>query len=221
MEISTGRMMDTNTLVIVIVAVLVIAAIVLVLVMSRRKRQTGELKEQFGSEYEQAVQQYGDPHKAEVELQARQKRVGAFDFHPLAQGERDRFAEQWKQTQGEFVDAPAEAVTDADHLVKQVMLQRGYPVGDFEQRAADISVDRSNVVTHYRAAHEIALKQEKGEATTEDLRQAMVHYRALFDDLLKPDTAEKISKDNGKVKEEKTSKDNGRVKEEKVKEHSR
>ena len=211
--------MDTNTLVIVIVAVLVIAAILLALVMTGRRRRTGELKEQFGPEYEHAVQQYGDPHKAEAELQARQKRVGAFDFRPLAQGERDRFAEQWKQTQGAFVDAPAKAVTDADHLVQQVMQQRGYPVGDFEQRAADISVGRPDVLTHYRAAHEIALKQEKGQATTEDLRQAMVHYRALFEDLLKPDTAEKANKDNGKVKEEKASKDNGKAKEEKAKVH--
>ena len=196
--------MDTNTLVIIIVAVLVIAAIMLVLTMTARRHQTGELKKQFGpEEYEHAVQKYGDPHKAEAELQARQKRVGAFDIKQLAQGERDRFAEQWKQTQGEFVDAPDKAVIDADHLVKQVMLQRGYPVGDFEQRAADISVDRPNVVTHYRTAHEIALKQEKGNATTEELRQAMVHYRALFEDLLKTDTVDKANKDNGKVKEEK------------------
>ncbi len=183
--------MDTNTLWIIIVAVLVIAAIILALVMSTRRRRTAGLKGQFGPEYEHAVEEYGGPHKAEQELQARQKRVGAFDLHPLAPGERDRFAEQWKQTQAEFVDAPDKAVADADRLVKQVMQQRGYPVGDFEQRAADISVDHPNVVTHYRTAHEIALKQEKGEATTEDLRQAMVHYRALSDDLLQTDTPEK------------------------------
>jgi FtsZ-interacting cell division protein ZipA len=191
-------MMDTNTLWIVVVAAIVIVAIMLVLVMSTRRRRTAGLKEQFGPEYKHAVDQYGGSHKAEQELQARQKRVGAFDLHPLAPGEKDRFAEQWKQTQAEFVDAPDKAVADADHLVKQVMQQRGYPVGDFEQRAADISVDNPNVVTHYRTAHEIALKQEKGTATTEDLRQAMVHYRALFD-LLQTDTAEKAKKDNGKV----------------------
>lgn len=195
--------METNTILIIIVVVLVVAAIVLALVMSARKRQTGELKEQFGPEYEHAVQEYGNPHKAEAELQARQKRVGAFDIHPLATGESNRFAEQWKQTQGEFVDAPDKAVTDADRLVRQVMQQRGYPVGDFEQQAADISVDHPNVGTHYRMAHEIALKQAKGTATTEELRQAMVHYRALFDDLLKTDNAEKANKDNGKAKEEK------------------
>src|SRR5512140_2315889 len=112
--------MDTNTLMIIIAAVLVIAAILLVLVMTGRKRQTGELKQKFGPEYDHAVQQYGDSHKAETELQSRQKRVGALDIHPLTTAERDRFAEQWKQTQGEFVDAPDKAVIEADHLVKQV-----------------------------------------------------------------------------------------------------
>jgi FtsZ-interacting cell division protein ZipA len=192
-------MMDTNTLWIVIVVVLVIAAIILALVMTTRRRRTSGLKGQFGPEYKHAVDEYGSPHKAEAELQARQKRVGAFDLHPLAPEARDRFAEQWKQTQAEFVDAPDQAVADADRLVKQVMEQRGYPVGDFEQRAADISVDHPNVVTNYRTAHEIALKQEKGTATTEDLRQAMVHYKALSDDLLQTDTTEMAKKDNGKV----------------------
>jgi hypothetical protein len=192
-------MMDTNVLTIVVVAVVLVGVIALALVMTGRSRRTGELKEQFGPEYEHAVQQYGDPQKAEAELHARQKRVGAFDFQPLAQGERNRFTEQWKQTQAEFVDAPDKAVADADRLVKQVMQQRGYPVGDFEQRASDISVDHPNVLSHYRTAHEIALKQEKGQATTEDLRQAMVHYKALSDDLLQTETAEKVKKDNGKA----------------------
>lgn len=193
--------MDTNTLLIVVVVVLVIAAIMFALVMTTRRRRTKGLKEQFGPEYKHAVDEYGGPHKAEEQLQARQKRVEAFDIHPLAPGEGDRFAEQWKQAQAEFVDAPDKAVTDADRLVKQVMQQRGYPVGDFEQQAADISVDHPNVVTHYRTAHEIALKQEKGKASTEDLRQAMVHYRALFEDLLQTDTAEKVYKDNGRIKD--------------------
>ena len=206
--------MDTNVLTIVVVAVVLVGVIALALVMTGRSRRTGELKEQFGPEYEHAVQQYGDPQKAEAELHARQKRVGAFDFQPLAQAERNRFMEQWKQTQGEFVDAPAKAVTDADHLVQQVMQKRGYPMGDFEQRAADISVDHPNVLTHYRTAHEIALKQEKGQATTEDLRQAMVHYRALFDELLQTDTAENASMDSVKFKEEMASKDSGKIKEE-------
>lgn len=195
--------MDTNTLYIIGGAALVIVALLLMLVMTRRGNQTKGLKKQFGPEYEHAVKEYGGPKKAEAELQARQKRVGAFDLRPLAPEEHDRFAEQWRATQGEFVDTPDKAVLDADHLVKQVMLQRGYPVADFEQRAADISVDRPTFVTNYRMAHEIALKQEKGKASTEELRQAMVHFRALFDDLLKTDTTtDKAYKDNGKVKAE-------------------
>lgn len=195
--------MDTNTVVVLIVAVLVIAAILLAITMATRKRQTEGLKKQFGPEYEHAVDKYGGSHKAEAELLARQKRVGAFDIHPLAAGEGARFQQQWKQTQAEFVDAPAKAVSEADRLVKQVMLQRGYPVEDFDQRVADISVDSPTVLTHYRKAHEIALKQEKGQATTEDLRQAMVHYRALFNDMLEPEIEKKAIKDDGKSKEEK------------------
>lgn len=191
--------MDTNTQLIIVVAVIAIVVLIVALTMTSRKRQTSGLKKQFGSEYEHAVHEYGDPHKAETNLQARQKRVDTFDIHPLTVGDRDRFAEQWRQTQAHFVDAPQQAVTDADSLVKQVMQKRGYPVGDFEQQAADISVDHASVGTHYRMAHDIALKQETGKATTEDLRQAMVHYRALFDDLLQPDTVENPKQDKVKV----------------------
>ena len=210
--------MDTNTQLIIVAAVLVIVVIGLALVMIAGRSRTAGLKKQFGPEYDHAVGEYGDAHKAEVNLQARQKRVEAFDLHALAPEERARFAEQWKQTQAQFVDAPDKAVADADHLVQQVMQQRGYPVGDFEQRAADISVAHPTVGAHYRTAHEIALKQGKGEATTEDLRQAMVHYRALFEDLLEPDSAEKANKDNGVAKMEMLNKANGRVKEENAKE---
>ena len=193
--------MDTNTLLMVVVAVIVIGVVIFALMMTGRKHRTEGLKEQFGPEYDHAVNEYGGPQQAEEQLTARQKRVEAFDIHPLAAGERDRFADQWKQTQAEFVDAPDKAVAKADRLVKQVMQQRGYPVGDFEQQAADVSVGHSDVVTHYRTAHDIALKQDTGQTSTEDLRQAMVHYRALFEDLLQVDTAEKINKDTGKITE--------------------
>ncbi len=181
--------MDTNTLLLIAVAVLVVVVLAVAYVGTRR-RQSEELKEKFGPEYDKAVEKYGDPHKAEAELQAREKRVEAFNIHGLQPREREHFAEQWRTTQAEFVDNPDKAIADADRLVKQVMSARGYPVGDFEQRAADVSVDHPNVVSHYRTAHDIALKQEKGKATTEDLRQAMVHYRALFEDLLQPDQVE-------------------------------
>ncbi len=178
--------MDTNTLLLLALAVLVVAVLVVGLLSSRRHK-SDELKQQFGPEYDRAVQQYGDQKTAESELAARAKRVEAFNIHPLQPAERDRFAEEWRSVQAEFVDAPDKAVADADRLVQQVMQARGYPMGDFEQRAADVSVDHPTVVTHYRTAHDIALRQEKGKATTEDLRQAMVHYRALFEDLLQPE----------------------------------
>ncbi len=180
--------MDTNTLLLLVVVAVAIVVLAFAVISSRR-RKSEELKERFGPEYEQAVEKYGDKSKAEQELESREKRVEAFQIHPLQPGERDRFAEEWRQTQAEFVDNPDKAVAHADQLVKQVMQARGYPIGDFEQRSADISVDHPDVVSHYRTAHEIAQKQAKGKATTEDLRQAMVHYRALFEDLLEPEPA--------------------------------
>ncbi len=192
--------MDTNTLLIIIVALLVIVVAAVLLTTSRR-RHTEELKERFGPEYDHAVEKYGDQKKAEEELNSRAKRVEAFNLHNLQPGERERFAEEWRQTQAEFVDDPDKAIQHADKLVKQVMQARGYPVGDFEQRAADISVDHPNVVNHYRTAHDIAIKESQGKASTEDLRQAMVHYRALFEDLLQPDTQEENEQERTKEKE--------------------
>ncbi len=192
--------MDTNTLLIIIVALLVVVVVAVALMASRR-RHTEELKDRFGPEYDHAVEQYGNQKKAEEELGARAKRVEAFDLHNLQPGERDRFAEEWRQTQAEFVDDPDKAIAHADKLVKQVMQARGYPVGDFEQRAADISVDHPNVVNHYRTAHDIAIKQSQGKANTEDLRQAMVHYRALFEDLLQPDVVQGTEEEQVKQKE--------------------
>jgi hypothetical protein len=208
--------MDTNSLMIIGIAAFVVVAMMLVIKVTQRGRRTKGLKEQFGPEYDHAVAEYGTSKKAEAELKARQKRVEGFDLHQLAEDERVRFAAEWKQTQGEFVDEPDKAVLAADSLVQRVMLKRGYPVGDFEQRTADISVDRPMVVTNYRTAHEIALKQEKGKATTEDLRQAMIHYRSLFDDMLKVDATEETNKGNGKTDEGKALKDNGRSNEEKI-----
>ncbi|MEO8654705.1 MAG: hypothetical protein ABI409_11335, partial [Ramlibacter sp.] len=95
-----------------------------------------------------------------------------------------RFGQEWKALQGRFVDNPKGVLVDADRLVRELMLKRGYPMGDFERRAADISVDHPSVVDHYRAAQAIALRDRRGEADTEELRKAVVHYRALFDDLL-------------------------------------
>jgi len=142
------------------------------------------LRKRFGPEYDRVISERGDARQAESELAARQKRVDTFDIRPLEAAERDHFIDAWRATQARFVDAPAEAINDADRLVSEVMQARGYPVGDFDQRAADVSVDHPIVVENYRAARAIAVANQRGDASTEDLRQAIVHYRALFEDLL-------------------------------------
>lgn len=171
-----------NPLLIVLIAAAVVVAI-LGFVFSRRRR-TEELKQKFGSEYDRVVHQHGDPSKAERILENRQKRVEALRIHPLEPGDKQRFSDMWLKEQARFVDDPGAAIIGADTLVREVMGARGYPVGDFEQRAADISVDHPKVVEHYRAAHDIAERHRRGESNTEDLRVAMVHYRTLFEELL-------------------------------------
>ena len=168
----------------VILAIVVIAAVVAgVLLM--RQRQSQQLQEGFGPEYERAVEERGDRREAEAELAERRERRSQLDIRPLEPGARERYAERWQAAQRRFVDQPAPAVAEADALVSAVMSERGYPVSDeFDQRAADISVDHPVVVEHYRAAHAISLRATAGDASTEDLRQAMVHFRALFDELL-------------------------------------
>jgi hypothetical protein len=174
--------MDTGRLtVLVILAVVVLAVVVWLVVRTRRREQ---LRARFGPEYGRAVRHYGSVTRAESALQARQERVRRFEIRPLDERDADRFAASWRATQARFVDDPEGAIGEADRLVQALMKARGYPVGDFEQRVDDISVDHASVVEHYRAAHTTALAAEKRGASTEDLRQAMIHYRALFEDLL-------------------------------------
>ena len=175
--------MNTTTIVILaaVVAVVLLALGFFVLLWRRRSRR---LREQFGPEYRHAVRQYGDAREAEAELADREKRVRKLDIRPLTHEERTRFAELWRKTQARFVDEPSKAVGEADGLVKDVMQTRGYPVEDFDQRAADVSVDHPTVVSNYRAGREIAARNKSGKATTEDLRQAMMQYRSLFEELV-------------------------------------
>ncbi len=164
---------------------IVIAAVVLVVLlaiwMATRKRRTSHLREGFGPEYDRTVEETGSRRKAESDLSDREKRREELDIRPLAPGTRDRFADRWRTVQERFVDDPREALRDAHVLVVEVMRERGYPTDDFEQRAADVSVDHPHVVENYRAAHAIS---QRSEADTEEQRQALVHYRALFDELL-------------------------------------
>src|SRR5438094_2676857 len=167
--------------------VLITAALVVVGVVAwamYRKQRTGRLRESFGPEYDRTVQAAGDRREAESELEARQKRREELTIRPLDPAARLRYAEAWRVVQGRFVDSPADSVRDADRLVTDVMRERGYPMDDFETRAADISVDHPNLVENYRAAHAISVSSDGGDAGTEDLRQAMVHYRTLFEELV-------------------------------------
>jgi len=163
-------------------AVLVVAGIVAW--YSIRKRRTEKLRAQFGAEYERAVKEDGGRRHAEAGLKERTARVESLNIRPLTAGDRARFGESWSRVQARFVDGPGGAVTEADQLLRDVMSTRGYPVSDFEQRAADISVDHPLVMENYRTAHAIAVRQTQGQANTEDLRQAMIHYRTLFGELV-------------------------------------
>jgi hypothetical protein len=174
-----------NPLVIGILLVVALGALVMIIVGQRRTRA---LNEQFGPEYQRTLSSTHDRGKAEAELQKRAERVDQLKIRPLAADDRRRFEESWQADQARFVDDPRGAVKEADQLVADLMQVRGYPVGDFEQRAADVSVDHPNVVQEYRTAHDIADREAKGQANTEDLRSAMVHYRALFNDLLVADS---------------------------------
>jgi hypothetical protein len=180
------------------IVIAVVAVIVLVLLVSAalRSRRTRGLRGQFGTEYDRTVEHLGDRRAGERELVDRQKRHEALDIRPLSAQARERYVQSWQATQTRFVDDPAGAVVEADALVQQVMKERGYPTDDFEQRAADISVEHPELVERYRTAHGIAQSHERGTASTEDLRQSVRHYRSLFEELLGDRTAdEPISRD--------------------------
>ncbi len=173
----------TTNEIIAIVAVVALVVIALI-VWAFNRRRTERLRAQFGPEYDRTVAEVGRRSKAEDRLAERSERVHKFEIRPPNTAERERYVAEWGRVQAHFVDAPAGAVAEADQLLGDVMAACGYPVGDFEQRAADISVDHPVVTQNYRAAHEIALRQASGRASTEELRRAMIHYRALFDELV-------------------------------------
>jgi len=168
----------------------VIIVIVVVAWMYARKRRntTAALRKKFGPEYDRAVLVHGTGRKAEAKLEDREKRAEKFNLRDLDPGELERFLKRWESVQSRFVDSTKGAVAEADDLVSSLMKARGYPVSDFDQRAADISVDHPRVVENYRSAHEIALRVGKDAATTEDLRTAMIHYRSLFEELMQVPT---------------------------------
>ena len=173
--------MDQATVIAIVVGVIVLAAVGWLVWQRQRSEQ---LRARYGPEYERTVTQVGDKRRAESELVKRQERVAQLDIRPLSAEQCTSYMQQWRTVQARFVDDPKGAVTEADRLVEDAMKVRGYPISDFDQRAADLSVHHPRVVDNYRAARDIAHRHRRGEATTEDLRQAMVYYRDLFEDLL-------------------------------------
>src|SRR5271157_4058896 len=167
-------LLDPKLIVLAAVAILIIAAPAWMYARKRRSR-TADLRQKFGPEYERALREHGSERKAEAKLADREKRVEELNIRDLDPMERERFSKRWESVQSRFVDSPKGAVAEADDLVSSLMKTRGYPVSDFDQRAADISVDHPRVVENYRFAHGIALRVGKNEATTEDLRMAMIH----------------------------------------------
>ena len=174
--------MTTTSWIIVMILSIALGAVVTWLIL--RMRRSKHLRHQFGPEYDRTVKTLGGRGSAEAELAAREARVSRLEIRELSSAERDRFVNAWHAVQESFVDAPGPAIDRADDLVGDLMQARGYPVSDFEQRAADISVDHPKVVSTYRAAHRVADANERGQANTEDLRRAMIEYRELFEELL-------------------------------------
>jgi hypothetical protein len=182
-----------------LVAVAALLVVALVVWQALRARKTRTLQERFGPEYDRTLDRADDKREAELDLAARAKRRDELDIRPLTMAATVRYREQWQQVQTQFVDDPGGAVQAADRLIQAVMRERGYPVDDFDQRAADISVDHPHVAENYRRGHRLSVS-----ANTEEQRQAMVHYRALFDELLE-DTADRpLARDEATVESDET-----------------
>jgi len=187
--VQAGRSEMNTTLVIVGVVILLIIVGLASMAMSRTRR-TQRLQERFGPEYDTALNQLGDKRQAEKELEERIAHVHALNIRPLTADEVNHYSLEWQDVQREFVDEPLMALQKADRLIREVMKAKGYPVEDFEQRVADISVDYPEMVTDYRGMHSIAIKEKKEKVTTEEMRQAMVHGRALFESLIKQEPSQ-------------------------------
>jgi len=181
-QLREKEIMSTTTAIVLVIAVIAIAVAAYFYLQQRRTRT---LHGRFGPEYERTVASVGDCRRAESELETLAKRVERYPIRELSPAEQERFAEAWLLCQGRFVDQPGDAVKEANDLVNEVMRERGYPVSaEFERNAADLSVDHPLVVEHYRIACDLAVRQSRGQASTEELRKAMMHYRELFEDLL-------------------------------------
>ncbi len=184
--------MSTGVIVAIVIGVVVLIALIAVLaVVAKRRRKSKQLQEHYGPEYDREMERTGSRKDAESQLDERQERRKQLDIRPLDPQSRDRYAESWRTMQARFVDDPETSVRESHRLVGEVMRERGYPVGDdFDRQAEDVSVDHPELASNYRSAHEISRRNDRGEASTEDLRQALVHYRSLFDELLESRSGE-------------------------------
>jgi hypothetical protein len=191
----------------VLIAIAAVVVVAVVVWRALAQRRTGRLQERFGPEYNRTVSEADSKREAEAELQEREERRQELEIRPLPQAARQRYVERWEVVQAEFVDNPGAAVARADDLIQSVMSERGYPVEDFEQRAADISVDHPQVVENYRHGHRLARTSAEGDGSTEDLRQAMRHYRALFDELVEPAADEPTARERRDEPEEASERD--------------
>jgi hypothetical protein len=178
----------------ILIAAAAVIVVALVAWQITKQRRTKQLKSQFGPEYDRTVGSAESKKEAESDLAARQERREQIEVRQLSSAARERYTSQWQTVQAQFVDSPEAAVSSADQLIQSVMAERGYPVEDFETRAADISVDHPQVVENYRRGHRLAEQNANGKGSTEDLRQAMRHYRALFDELVEPGSDEPITR---------------------------
>jgi hypothetical protein len=176
----------------IVIAIAAVVAVLVVVWTGIRTNRSKRLHEQFGSEYDRVAADAPTKREAESELRERQRRHEQFDIRPLDPEARDRYRQHWLAIQAEFVDDPSRSVAKADSLIQNVMRDRGYPVDDFDTRAADLSVDHPDVVENYRAGHGIAVAHERGKATTEELRKAVQHYRALFEELVEAREPEEV-----------------------------
>ena len=192
--------MDTQQIIIALIALAFIILIGLGVWYFARRKTTERLRERFGPEYDKTVSTYHSQHSAEADLSKREERVRKFNIVSLPQGERVRYKENWLLVQSRFVDRPDSALADANSLVQEVMHRCGYPVTDFEQSAADISVNHPQVVENFRAACRIAERNKRSAASTEELRQALIHYRALFDDLLQSEEPDVSSSNSERMR---------------------
>lgn len=186
--------MSTETLMVILVAVAVVVAGAAV--VSSRQSRSKHLREKFGPEYDYTLEKVGDKRTVEETLAERENRIKKLNIRALDANERERYRRDWSEVQADFVDDPSKSIEAANRLITEVMVARGFPVADFDQRAADLSVLYPEFVPNYRSAYDIAMKNQNNGATTEELRQGMVYYRSMFAELLG------IAEDKGVIEKE-------------------